>query len=519
MLSFSSIYNELQTDLMQQEAKLEIFAANNFAWLKRIKNEMNIEEEIPKNESNEKENSSPFAQNENIHMQSDDSDPFYLPSETSKFKSDELSSNISRGPILKDPNNRQASIMSYQENKTTIETPDLKSCLKSTKNPQNEINFSSSASSSSPEGPSKTKKARHVSFEVKSLNQDNEQISSLTSESLTSDSSDASSRASPLTCLRIQESAISNVTPIRQSVARQALHSSFDRISLSSRAKEIINKDSQSPYGYESLTTESSASYFPSDSEPSSSATSSPLKEASSILVTTPTTTTTNEQNETENKEDNTQFDNNKDDHSKSTPTLHRKFADINDIRLSLDPTAILLTPEELVTPSQSTYSVSSHTKELSQQAKAMREKWAQMIAAKNNKSDTTENNDNDNENNNNEEKESTENTAYIMSDHESDADDDDDKELEEFESEAEEIHGQKIPSWARGEELQKNLEKQSKIDPDTIFPSFSNTCALDEVFAKNNPRWQMRTDSAKWDIDGLTPEEIIRFKQAIGFV
>ena len=511
MLSFSSIYSELQTDLMQQEAKLEIFAANNFAWLKRIKNEMKIEDESKATEESEKESSSPFPQNENVNVHSDDSDAFYLPSETSKFKSDELSSNISRGPIIKDPNSRQASIISYRENKTTIQTPELKSCLKSSKNQQkdsNSMDMSPSGSTSPSEGQTPNKKARHVSFEVKSLAQENDQISGLTSETLASDSSDASSRASPLTCLRVQESAVSNVTPVRPSIARQALHSSFDRISLASRAKEIVNKDAQSPYGYESLTTESSASYFPSDSEPSSSASSSPLKESSSV-------STPSEQKET--PKDSHPVISAEDDKSKSTPTVRRKFADINDIRLSLDPAAILLTPEELVTPSQSTYSVSSHTAELSQQAKANRQKWAQMIAEKN----KMENTENDEAKDSEDESESTNNgvTAYIMSDHESDADDDDDKELEEFEPEAEEIHGQKIPKWARGEDLQKNLEKQSKTDPDTIFPSFANTCALDEVFAKNNPRWQMRTDSAKWDIDGLTPEEIIKFKQTIGLV
>ena len=499
MLSFSSIYSELQADMMQQEAKLEMFASNNFAWLHRIKAKITdpSDDVIKTPEQNKKECIFCVSPNQpkDSDLNSETSEAFMLSSDAPKYQTEEFSTINSqnriepiRGDKLSPEHN--VSILSFRstasQNQQT--TPILKSCLRPSITSQNQ-NMDISSSDGSP---SRDASRRHVSFGFPSI-QDNDQQSSILSDA--SDSSELSRTHSPIELSREHESPVSNVTPQRSSVARQALHSSFDRISISSRSHDSASKES-SPYCFESLTSESSASYFPSDSD-SSSLNSSPIKEDSPIK-------------ESENPKDSPLVSDEK--KGNSYPNIHKKivFADINDIRLSLDPAAILLAPEELITPPQSTYSVAPHTGELSEQARINREKWAKMVQEKNKETTAAK-----------EEESETDDlqTPYQLSDHDSDADDDDDKPLEEFDPQADEVHGKHIPDWARGEGLEKCLRRQAKADPDTIFPDFSDTCQLSEVFGTYKPRWQLRTDSAKWDVDGLTPEEIQKFKQSSGLL
>lgn len=60
----------------------------------------------------------------------------------------------------------------------------------------------------------------------------------------------------------------------------------------------------------------------------------------------------------------------------------------------------------------------------------------------------------------------------------------DDDDEEEEDEEEAEAARRKKkIPGWARGQVLLRQLEGQRDVDPDEVFRPHLKTCSLDEVF------------------------------------
>ena len=82
----------------------------------------------------------------------------------------------------------------------------------------------------------------------------------------------------------------------------------------------------------------------------------------------------------------------------------------------------------------------------------------------------------------------------------------------------AEQIRGQEIPSWARHANLLNELEAQQKIDPDTIFVGFDNSCDLSSMFDKKKKSFKVRSDSGWWAADDITPDEEARYKKALGF-
>jgi hypothetical protein len=105
---------------------------------------------------------------------------------------------------------------------------------------------------------------------------------------------------------------------------------------------------------------------------------------------------------------------------------------------------------------------------------------------------------------------------AYEISEGSED-DDDDNADDDIYESNPVEVHGKTIPSWARGDELLRQLKKQRRVDPNTIFHGFTADCSLPEIFNTQKPRWENRADSGLWDPDRVTPEEEIQFKTAVG--
>lgn len=82
----------------------------------------------------------------------------------------------------------------------------------------------------------------------------------------------------------------------------------------------------------------------------------------------------------------------------------------------------------------------------------------------------------------------------------------------------AEEIHGKAIPNWARAANLINELQAQVDTDPDTIFVGFTNTCDLSQMFNKKKASFKIRGDSGMWIADNLTPEEVEKYKQAVGY-
>lgn len=467
MLSFSSICQELEADLQQQQTKLDIFSKNNFIWLEKIhqKVDPNYKKTEPKVETQVKScmKKKSSASNNTVQIE-------FNTEENSKIQTEEFSKLDSGEGV--DIDEGMPSNMSLQSTQKTAEniqqkTPPPRSSLRTSIPPRpHDFDSESPINSSFVDDPK-----RHVSFSV--TNNPSEQGDSVSDSPIALKnidvlSSDSEAQASPITLVRTNENAASNVTPQRSSLVRQAIHSSFDQMKINSQMQDAFGMQSDNI----SVSSESSAcSYFPSDSGQMPS----PLKET--------------EQN--------------------NEKAVRRVYADTKDIRFSLDPTQLLLSSEEFTTPNTGTYSVSSNAFELAQQAKVMREKWAKMVAEKNQALNT----ENDKEKIEAETKE--DNTVYQISDHGSE---DSDEDLEVFESDPEEVHGKKVPNWAHGEGLKNGLLKQAKIDPDTIFPNFSNTCELEVVFGKINSKWQTRADSAWWDHDGLTPEEIQRFKKAAGY-
>ncbi|EAX94786.1 hypothetical protein TVAG_058760 [Trichomonas vaginalis G3] len=478
MLSFSSICQELEADLEQQKTKLDIFSKNNFIWLDKIRQKVDPQSQKPEPKEEPKikgvlKRKSSFNNNVVKEQENNDNEKLYSSSklQTEEFVKIETGDTVD----IEESHPSKLSLISLNKNENELiqKTPPPRSSLR-TNVPPRPHDFNSDSPIGSP---LIQESNRHVSFGVARDNMDQIQQPADSPIILKSDmhvdvlSSDSDAQASPLTLARTNENTTSNVTPQRSSLVRQVIHSSYDQMILNDKSHEIMGNHSD----IESVSSDLSAgSYFPSDSGPMPS----PLKEE-----------------------------------QKTEQNQKRVYADSKDIRLSLDPTQILLSTEEFTTTNAGTFSVASSAIELTVQAKLMREKWAKMVAEKNQvqaapveqeKDDDAESKD--------------DHTVYQISDHESDADDDDDKELEMFDSDPDEVHGKKVPNWAHGEGLKKCLIKQSKIDPDTIFPNFSNTCQLEVVFGKVNTKWQMRADSAKWDQDGLTAEEIKSFKKIAGY-
>jgi hypothetical protein len=94
--------------------------------------------------------------------------------------------------------------------------------------------------------------------------------------------------------------------------------------------------------------------------------------------------------------------------------------------------------------------------------------------------------------------------TAYDISD-DSECGDDQDEEI--YERNPIEIHGKMIPHWARGEKLLRQLKRQRRTDPDTIFAGFTAECPLALIFNSQKPRWENRMDSGWWGPDGIAPD------------
>ena len=154
-------------------------------------------------------------------------------------------------------------------------------------------------------------------------------------------------------------------------------------------------------------------------------------------------------------------------------------------------------------------FTVSGSMRELTQSASSFREKWMEMLHQKKAATSMPKKpfkfafDDNDEgipEN-------------YQMSDDEENNDDDEAM----YERNPVEIHGKMIPIWARGDQLLKQLKRQQRIDPDSIFLGFTADCPLPELFGTNKARWDNRQDSGWWDADMITDEEVERFKAALG--
>ena len=155
-------------------------------------------------------------------------------------------------------------------------------------------------------------------------------------------------------------------------------------------------------------------------------------------------------------------------------------------------------------------FTVSGSMRELTESAASFREKWQEMLHMK--KACT------------NvpkkqakifafEEEDAVPEGYQISDDDESDRGDDDDI----YERNPVEIHGKMIPIWARGEQLLKQLRRQKRIDPDSVFSGFTADCSLQDIFNTQKPRWQNRNDSGWWDSDRVTEEEVAQFKAVLG--
>ena len=97
--------------------------------------------------------------------------------------------------------------------------------------------------------------------------------------------------------------------------------------------------------------------------------------------------------------------------------------------------------------------------------------------------------------------------------------DSEDESDCEEYYVEdAEQIRGQEIPDWARHDNLIRELEAQSKVDPDKIFIGFDSSCDLSSMFEKKKKTFKVRGDSGWWAADAVTPEEEAKYKKALGY-
>ena len=154
-------------------------------------------------------------------------------------------------------------------------------------------------------------------------------------------------------------------------------------------------------------------------------------------------------------------------------------------------------------------FTVNGSMRELTQSAASFREKWKEMLQMK--KACTNvpkkqaaifafEDDDGVPE-------------GYQISDDDSSREEDDDI----YERNPVEIHGKMIPIWARGDQLLRQLRRQKRIDPDSIFSGFTADCSLPDIFNVQKPRWEKRSDSGWWDSDRVTEEEVAQFKAALG--
>lgn len=157
-------------------------------------------------------------------------------------------------------------------------------------------------------------------------------------------------------------------------------------------------------------------------------------------------------------------------------------------------------------------FTVSGSMRELTQSASSFREKWIEMLHQKKAATNIPKKpfkfafDDID--------EAMPEN--YQISD-DSDRENDDEDDMEMYERNPVEIHGKTIPIWARGDQLLKQLKRQQRIDPDSIFLGFTADCPLTELFGTNKARWVNRQDSGWYENDIATEEEVSKFKAALG--
>lgn len=158
-------------------------------------------------------------------------------------------------------------------------------------------------------------------------------------------------------------------------------------------------------------------------------------------------------------------------------------------------------------------FTVSGSMRELTQSASSFREKWIEMLHQKKAATNIPKKpfkfafDDID--------EEMPEN--YQISDDSDRENEDDDDDIEMYERNPVEIHGKTIPVWARGDQLLKQLKRQQRIDPDSIFLGFTADCPLTELFGTNKARWVNRQDSGWCEADIATDEEVTKFKAALG--
>lgn len=77
-----------------------------------------------------------------------------------------------------------------------------------------------------------------------------------------------------------------------------------------------------------------------------------------------------------------------------------------------------------------------------------------------------------------------------------------------------------RVPAWARGEELHKQLKAQRQQDPDAIFQQHEKTCSLDEVFANGKSKQDLkrRASTGNWIADHVTFKEVMEYKEEMGY-
>lgn len=343
MLSFSSICKELETDLEQQGEMLDIFSKNNFFWLDTIRHKVELTSITPKQDdkklkydpsqrksSKSNNTTNKFAtitqvNNQQIKDINEQKLQDFQISKSIKSENSNLEQ-ITHVPLTKINENHNENIPKQRSI--------LRDSLRSYKNDME--------SDSSVDNTFAIDSNRHISFGV--TKDDNEQLNVLENSPIICNqetisdvlSSESESQATPIKLERVTENVVSNVTPQRSSLTRQAIHASYDRFQINAQLKQAFCIHSDTYY----TSSEAISSCSTTESEPL------PLD--------------SKEENKT------------------------RKFADARDIRMSIDPTEILLSTEDFTSTNSGTFSVASNALELSLQAKLNREKWARMVAEKN---------------------------------------------------------------------------------------------------------------------------------------
>ena len=148
---------------------------------------------------------------------------------------------------------------------------------------------------------------------------------------------------------------------------------------------------------------------------------------------------------------------------------------------------------DDAVFGSQSPYTLSSSVKELTLTAHSFREQWQEIVDEKKREVPTPQKPFKFAF-----EEDQALPSGYQISDDSEEAEFDDEEEI--YQRNPIEIHGKLIPAWARGDMLEKHLQRQSRIDPDTIFPDMPQELNLEEIFNMKNPKWNIRQDSNVWD-------------------